>query len=132
MLDEKKIAMARADGVCFMCSMCSHWHDGESQGLMDDLDDTVCTEKDCRGPVWGGSFPRYNGPISGYKHNHCYLCGEAATHHVWANGKEGDKIGLCKEHVLTVEKYTARKVNKGHSLVVAGHVAGPSKFEVGK
>jgi len=133
MPDKKRMALVRAKGVCFLCSTCQHWYEGEDAGLLDDMGEPRCSRPKCVGPIWGDSFPEYIGVIEGYKHKFCYLCGANSTHYLWANGQENNKIGLCEAHIPVVKKYTARKTKKGErSLIVAEHVADPDRHEVSK
>jgi len=114
MLDENRILSARAQGICFICSMCKHWHEGEDQGLKDEVGETICNSTNgCCGPIWGGDFNEYTGPLGIYKHKHCYLCGESSTHHIWAKNKQASKLGVCKKHSEKVKGLTARELQNG-------------------
>ena len=133
MPNKERMALVRAKGVCFLCSTCKCWYEGEDLGLKDDMGEEVCSKPDCAGPVWGKSFPEYVGILEQYKYKFGYLCGNDSTHYVWSNGHEGEKIGLCKEHVPTVKEFTARQHEPGYrALVVAEHIAAPDKHEVGQ
>ena len=129
-LDKNRILMARTQGVCFVCSLCQRWYEGEDRGFTDVIGDTRCASKNgCCGPVWGGSFLEYTGPLAGYLHKYCYLCGKDASHAVRAKGIQVP-IGLCKEHAVEIKHLTAREDPHGIVIIIAEDKADPDRFEV--
>lgn len=129
-LNKDRILAARAQGVCFVCSLCQRWYEGEDRGLTDVVGDTRCSSMNgCCGPVWGGYFQEYTGPLGGYLHKYCYLCGKDATHVARANGFYVP-IGLCKKHAIEIKRVTAREDPKGIVIVIAEDKADPDRFEV--
>jgi len=130
MLDKNRILMTRAQGVCFVCSLCQRWYEGEDQGLEDQVGETRCAAKNgCCGPVWGGYFQEYTGPLAGYLHKYCYLCGQDATHAIKVKGI-ALPIGICKKHAVEIKQVTAREDPHGIVIVVAEEKADPDRFEV--
>lgn len=131
MLDPLRIAQARADGVCFLCSMCEHWHEGRDQRLIDDMEEPRCSILNCCGPVWGGYFENYKGPLEGNLRSWCYLCGDKSTHVVVPKQAMAEKVGICAVCAEKIKRFTARETKPGTvSLVIAEHRAAPDRFEV--
>lgn len=132
MIDEIKAQKARMDGVCFLCSMCERWHEGMDQGLKDAFGEGRCAQSDdCKGPVWGGTFHEYKGPMSGHKLKWCYLCGEESSHALAPKASTGDPVGVCTKCLEEVKKLTARDLGPNqHSLVIAELKADPDRYEV--
>lgn len=131
MLDQSKIAQAIANRVCFLCAMCEHWHEGVDLGLKDDMHEPRCSVQGCCGPVWGGSFEKYAGPLKGNVHAWCYLCGQKSTHVAAPKTAQGQKVGLCSECAKKIKVFTAKETRPGSvALVIAEHRAAPDRFEV--
>lgn len=134
MIDPKRAMVARAEhGICFICSMCERWHMGDEANLRDAFGDRRCSqEDDCAGPVWGGTFHEYKGPLKGYKTHWCYLCGKESTHLLAPKGNTSDPIGVCEECLMEeVKKLTARDLGPSeHSLWVSERRMEPDRHEV--
>jgi hypothetical protein len=111
--------------------MCEHWYEGIDLGLKDDMKEPRCSVQNCCGPVWGGYFEYYTGPLKGNLHAWCYLCGEKSTHVVSSKSVPVEKIGVCATCAEKLKKYTAKETKPGSvCLVLAGHRADPDRFEV--
>jgi len=131
MNDPLMIAQARANGVCFLCAMCKHWHEGVELGLKDDMLEPRCSVQGCCGPVWGGNFAQYAGPLKGNLHSWCYLCGQKSTHVAVPNMAQMEKIGVCSACAEKLKIFTAKETRPGSvALVIAEHRAAPDRFEV--
>ena len=128
---KERIQETMISGVCFICATCTNWYKGKDKGLKDSLGDPVCGFDKCAGPVFGGDFKDYDGPLKEYKAKFCYLCGRQATHLVSAKKSNAMKIGLCSDHAKEVERFTARN-GPGHTVIIAEHRADPDKYEVSK
>jgi len=129
MFDQNKIAQAKANGVCFVCRTCLRYHEGEMRGLHKKFGEIRCTSKgDCCGPVGGGSFDEYEGPLKGYLWKYCYLCGEKVKWVLKAKTKGAKPIGCCDKCLEHVKKLTLRDPDR-MVILVAEHVAGPDQFE---
>lgn len=118
--------------ICFLCSTCLHYHEGEDRELKDDSGQQVCSNLACCGPIWGGGFDYYEGPIKGYLHKWCYLCGRESDKVIFATNQIAPaKIGVCKHCFENhVKKYTARVMTGGYSIIVAELVADKDKHGV--
>lgn len=107
----EKATKALALGFAFPCSMCVKlWR-------MMDRGQTQCeaavNNQRCDGPVAGGSFPKYEGPM-GRKGiaNHCVRCGKPIDPHNKdrrVRVEDGGEVGICKRHLPMLDTLVAVK-----------------------
>ena len=95
-IDPTKVAIAVDSGVALVCAMCEHFWNAQDRGSGD------CGQV-CGGPMSGGTFDKYKGPITDFSAV-CFVCGDTATHAVRATGSVR-VLGCCKEHVDTVKSW---------------------------
>lgn len=57
----------------------------------------------CEGPLAGGSFERYDGPVKD-KVNFCFVCGSRSDAAVVIGGVPA--VGVCKGHVEMLETFS--------------------------
>ena len=94
------VSKLRGDGYSHVCSMCEHMHKALAEGR------GLCGQENCAGPIGGGSFPKYVGPMSR----------DAIARSCFACGKEANKIlltpdgfvGSCNEHLRWVSLSQAK------------------------
>lgn len=84
----------------FVCSTCEHHKIATGKGLH------TCA-MDCGGPLVGGAFPMYKGPLAGNLPNWCMICGirSDAAIRVQANGIDKGFVGVCEAHIKTLSEY---------------------------
>lgn len=105
---------ARAAGFSHVCSMCVRLHEGRRLAGSLDWDKASCTSMaNCRGPLGGGAYLDYAGPMKGALHNHCWLCGVDAPDYgakVRQENPPGEAVIGCCPKCLKVlrERHTAR------------------------
>ena len=76
------------EGRPITCATCSHmWRARDAQA-------ESCGQPKCCGPLWGGDFPSYSGPLRTFE-AWCFRCGESSTHGVQVNQRV---FGMCDEH----------------------------------
>lgn len=126
-----RMMKAQVDGVCFVCRTCSKYYAGESAGLKDIEGNVLCLAKNgCCGPVGGGSFDEYDGPLIGHLENVCYMCGETNPKYAIKAKKKGAKaVGVCETHIQTVKKLTVGREGV-ITVFIAESVAPKDKYEV--
>lgn len=54
-----------------------------------------CCVDGCVGPLIGGAFSKYEGPLKGYLLRQCYRCGVDADGHLTAG--DGKMLGVCEQ-----------------------------------
>lgn len=87
-----RIGAAVASGLSLVCATCAHYWRARA------LDPGAggCGREGCKGPLRGGAFEEYEGPISDFT-RWCLRCGGEASAAVRAVGKER-AFGLCGAH----------------------------------
>jgi hypothetical protein len=79
-----------AKGFAVPCAACSHLRRALHAGR------AVCGQP-CGGPLSGGEFPEYDGPLTGALARLCFVCGVDAEALIMRPGwKHG--LGSCKKH----------------------------------
>lgn len=95
-LDYKRVHLAIADGLSGICAMCENFWEAANKGL------GSCGQR-CGGPISGGAFDKYRGPIIDFS-NFCFVCLNQATHAV--RTKNNPRVlGCCKQHIEIIAKY---------------------------
>ncbi len=92
---------ARENGFSFVCSMCVRLHEGHKMAK-GNWDRTRCTGSHCVGPLGGGCYPEYAGPLSEILMRFCFMCGdENPRHGISPNtfSRNTQIIGCCDEHL---------------------------------
>lgn len=76
--------------LAFICRMCLKM----AKLYAEDETVEVCSCLRCVGPLRGGAFPEYEGPLKtgDMKQRFCYLCGEHSTHTL---DVDGTRLGVC-------------------------------------
>jgi hypothetical protein len=95
-IDPTKVAVAVNDGLSIVCAMCENFWSAHDAGL------SSCGKK-CGGPMSGGAFDKYKGPIVDFS-SFCFVCGDSATHGIRAVGNVRI-LGCCDKHVDTVKQW---------------------------
>lgn len=94
----EKMRAAVAGGLSIVCATCARYWEGRAA----ELPDPGCTAAGpCSGPLGGGSFERYDGPITDFT-RWCFKCGADATAAVRVAGTE-KSFGVCagcSDHVV--------------------------------
>lgn len=63
---------------------------------------------DCGGPLVGMSFPHYSGPLAGYLHKVCFVCGEPPKYLMRPSrgGRDGGIVAVCEGCMDTLKSYS--------------------------
>ena len=92
-MDVQAMKAAVARGVSLICASCDRYWEGRARDLPDDR----CTATSgCCGPLAGGTFHEYQGPITDLT-RWCFICGADAVSAVRKAGSERG-VGVCKPH----------------------------------
>lgn len=131
MLDPKRILKAEADGVAFVCRMCTRWYQGEDMGLVDVEGDQRCaTIRNCGSPIGGKCFHDYDGPLKGYLANYCYVCGKSHPQKALKpNIPDSQPIGCCDYCFENVVQKLALRQPGRRIIFTTAERAGPDRFE---
>lgn len=95
-VDPVKSAVAIENGLAAVCAFCEMFWVAQDQGR------SGCGQK-CGGPMSGGAFDKYQGPITDFS-NFCFICGDMATHAIRARGNLR-VLGCCSAHVDKVKQW---------------------------
>lgn len=90
MIDPKDADFYIDNGLCAICAWCEHWHNRKDnkQGT----GSFSCDVLGCGGPLVGGNFIKYKGPLSSNLHSICFICGKEASSGIDIRGRV---IGVC-------------------------------------
>ena len=94
-LDPLKMALATANGLSAICATCETFWEADDRGA------DSCGQA-CGGPVSGGDFPKYKGPLTNFAAL-CFVCGGKPTHAVKGN-KSLRVFGCCYGHLSVIQK----------------------------
>jgi hypothetical protein len=86
----------------WMCTMCEHWHAGRAK-------QQPCGHPACHGPIAGGWFPDYRGPLRAGTDNAwqwCFFCGNPASHVLRV---ATHYLGVCEGHLAHVQVRTRKE-----------------------
>jgi len=98
-LDQMKIAAAIGDGLNVVCATCENYWNARDRGVPDGR----CLAVDgCGGPIAGGAFHEYKGPMTQFD-QFCFRCGNKATHAIRVS-EHPRVIGVCVEHIELMKK----------------------------
>jgi len=116
-MNQTRAVMFRAQGYAFVCSLCEKLHRAHDVGYTKGCE-AAMQGKDCAGPIAGGDFPLYEGPLTRHAlASMCYRCGAEAVKGVQpADG--GKVIGACAEHFEHI------RPQSGKALVTKKRVGG--------
>ncbi len=104
-MDPKLIVEAMQQGVGFVCAHCDKFWEGARNGLHHCM--AAEQRKPCVGPISGGTFPEYSGPLEEVMSDHCFVCGHRATHSVIHQGAvDSRKVGVCDTHLEWLRDYS--------------------------
>ncbi len=92
------VAMVIHGGLSAVCAMCENYWSAADAG------ENSCGQR-CGGPISGGSFDKYRGPIVNFS-SLCFVCGSKPTHLVQAKDSFRS-FGACSTHVELVKKLEA-------------------------
>ena len=93
-MDPVKIGLAVQGGLSVVCSTCKKYWGARDRNIPGD---TCLAKRGCSGPVGGGDFPEYDGPVSDLS-RWCFKCGADSKYGVQVTGRSR-VIGVCEEHV---------------------------------
>lgn len=93
-LDAAQIGAFRAQGYSYACAMCERLHEGLRRGV------DGCTGSRCAGPMAGGDFPEYQGPLThDMMARICFVCGQDAAFRLKPKTSHVTKtLGICQDH----------------------------------
>lgn len=122
---------ARACGFTFVCSMCVKLHAGRRRENAS-WEKARCVGRNCTGPIGGGSYPEYEGPLKETSAfgNHCWACGKESPESFISSNRPGHDsgrlIGCCTEHLKLIREndFDCRPAgtNAKRKVRIAGHV----------
>jgi hypothetical protein len=88
----------RSQGVGFVCACCEKLRRRAVRGLL--CCEAAIDGKDCCGPISGGFFPLYEGPLTRRTiATTCFVCGDKATKVLVVHHGEGEYVGACDCHI---------------------------------
>lgn len=93
--------LAMSLGLSAVCAHCEHYWSAADKQL------PSCGQK-CGGPMSGGAFDKYKGPITDFSQM-CFVCSQPATYAIRAKNNPR-VLGCCSPHIDVVKKY--RPVDK--------------------
>lgn len=97
-LDPVQVVEAMANGVSAVCATCLHYWSAYDKRL------DSCGQPKCGGPIGGGTFPSYDGPMKGVLHKFCFVCSAPSKFGIRVNGSPRI-IGACPKHIGYVKEY---------------------------
>lgn len=107
----EQMKAAQAEGMSFICATCHRYWEGRAARA------DRCTAKGpCRGPMGGGSFPEYDGPVTDLR-RWCFRCGVEASSGVRVAGTERI-FGVCDRHLPDVSRLAPVQGGPGHLLEI--------------
>lgn len=128
---EEDVRAAREAGFTQVCSMCVKLHAAHRR-YKTAWDKVKCLGKRCMGPLGGGSYPEYEGPLKETNAfaNHCWCCGkENPDHFIQSNRPGHDRgrlLGCCSEHLKLIQEndFDCRPAGTRatRKVRIAGHV----------
>ncbi len=104
------VARAAADasrGLAVTCALCVFHHEAADRGQ-------PSCGKQCGGPMSGGAFELYKGPITDFSQQ-CFACGIVPTHLVRAKNIVR-VLGSCQKHTDMIQQY--RAVDKPPATII--------------
>lgn len=114
-MNGRPILKVMQDGVGFVCAHCERFWWGVDRGYGSCWAKAV--GKDCSGPMGGGSFQEYEGPLKGNLCRFCFVCGKEPSG--VACTKHG-KVGVCRDHMEWLGSYS--RPNERPPFVTHKHV----------
>lgn len=113
-LNPAKVALAVQGGYSIYCATCTKYWDYKDKGASN------CGAKDgCKGPLFGGSFHEYDGPITEHARQ-CFACGQASRY-ILTGGKRD--FGVCSNHVAMFEGDKYLVDSKSREVIPASSLA---------
>lgn len=120
---------ARSKGVAFLCATCTRWAEGIDKGMSDADGDQICASAhSCHGPLEGGGFEEYDGPLQGYLSKFCHVCGGSATKAIAPKGVDR-RVGVCNACLEMLRGLTPSIPGRKIVFTIAKRV-GENKYEV--
>ncbi len=102
---------ARENGFVFVCSTCENLHSSNWRIT------GSCRGVGCFGPLGGGYYNQYIGPLDGIFSKFCFLCGSIEIENVFCVNTNKDILfGVCKKHVSTIREKSFVPLVKGVSV----------------
>ena len=123
------VAAAMRAGFSFVCAMCVKLHAGKEAFGAKDWKLVQCLGESCHGPMGGGGFAEYNGPLGAVNlPQYCFRCGREADAAV-ESIKDKRMVGVCKKHLKLLkhgayERRPAGTVKSGPVHPLAAILAG--------
>ena len=108
LLSEEAIRAGESLDLNFICIMCKHWSLAyewvrckKGRALTrKEFRELNCNKENCHGPILGGIFDKYDGPLEGCMVDFCYLCGARAIYFIErSNVNSVWSIGICADHI---------------------------------
>jgi len=93
-MDPVKIGLAVQGGLSPVCATCKKYWDARERNVPGD---TCMARQGCAGPISGGDFHEYEGPITDMS-RWCFICAESAKYGVQVTGSPR-VVGVCEDHV---------------------------------
>lgn len=90
----EEVRKATADGLSIVCATCRWYWKARQSGIEGHQ---CAAQKPCHGPISGGVFPEYDGPITDFA-NLCFVCGKRSRYGIAVKGNIR-VIGVCDAHL---------------------------------
>lgn len=104
MIDSTHIVAAMSAGTVFTCATCEKYWWGVERGLPHCK--AAAEGKACGGPLSGGTYPEYEGPLKGALKEWCFVCGARSTRLAIPKKGGGSAVGVCSKHVDVLKSYS--------------------------
>jgi hypothetical protein len=99
----ESITARMREGYTFICATCPHLHRSKDQGLETCFGNM--NGKTCCGPMAGGCYPEYVGPLKGSMTSRCFLTGAES---IGAVDIRGVLIGVSEKAIDVLSRYSPR------------------------
>ena len=100
-MNGRPILQVMQRGVGFTCAHCEKFWWGVDNST--DGCKAKHERKECTGPLGGGAFPEYQGPLTGHITRFCFVCGQTPA---GAAVVKGGRVGVCEKHMEWLGTYT--------------------------
>jgi len=130
-MDRRRIELAVASGMAFVCATCRKYWQGVDRGL------GHCTGQRCGSPLKEMVFPEYDGILTPERFaNWCFACGAKSEYGVMVHGST-QLCGVCNRHLVLFHPRNHKRVPNvllrspgsvnGASTVTIARFFGPQK-----
>lgn len=119
------VAAAMKAGFSFVCAMCVKLHAGREAYRTKDWKMVKCLGEKCCGPMGGGGYPEYQGPLGAVNlPQYCFRCGrqaDAAAESI----RDKRMVGVCEQHLelLRSNEYDRRQAGTSRQAAPRNPIA---------